>query len=48
MRGVFSADFREYPEIEHLAIVQVALSDVFKFFDRTAAGPEGNGKTIPV
>jgi pimeloyl-ACP methyl ester carboxylesterase len=25
--------YREYPEIEHLAIVQVALKDVFAFFD---------------
>ncbi len=25
--------FREYPTIEHLAIVQVALPDVFRFFD---------------
>ena len=29
-----SVTFKEYPDIEHLAIVQVALPDVFAFFDR--------------
>ncbi|MGP0067185.1 MAG: hypothetical protein ACLQGP_26770 [Isosphaeraceae bacterium] len=31
--GVTTVTFREYPTIEHLAIVQVALPDVFRFFD---------------
>jgi predicted esterase len=31
--------YREYPTIEHLAIVQVALADVFKFFDERIAQP---------
>jgi hypothetical protein len=26
--------FKEYPECEHLFAVQVALSDVFTFFDK--------------
>jgi pimeloyl-ACP methyl ester carboxylesterase len=34
--GVRSITFREYPDIEHLAIVQVALGDVFAFFDAIA------------
>lgn len=29
-----SASYRDYPDIEHLAIVQVALPDVFSFFDQ--------------
>ncbi len=32
------ATFREYPGVEHLAIVQMALPDVFVFFDRCLAG----------
>ena len=31
---VATLTFREYPDIEHLSIVQVALSDVFEFFDK--------------
>ncbi len=31
--------YREYPNVEHLAIVQVALPDVFKFFDECLARP---------
>jgi predicted esterase len=31
--GVATLIYREYPNIEHLAIVQVALGDVFRFFD---------------
>jgi len=27
------SDYREYPNVEHLAIVQLALPDVFEFFD---------------
>ena len=34
--GVATVTFREYPAIEHLAIVQVALPDVFRFFDERA------------
>ncbi|MEY4672563.1 MAG: hypothetical protein RL148_347 [Planctomycetota bacterium] len=30
---------REYPDVEHLAIVQIALPDVFAFFDRSLAAP---------
>jgi acetyl esterase/lipase len=33
---------REYPDVEHLAIVQVALPDVFAFFERSLeAQPPG-------
>ena len=32
------ATYREYPNVEHLAIVQVALPDVFAFFDRSLKG----------
>ena len=28
------AEWRLYPSVEHLAIVQVALPDVFSFFDQ--------------
>lgn len=34
--GVATVVLREYPNIEHLAIVQVALPDVFRFFDEKA------------
>jgi predicted esterase len=38
--GLGDVTYREYPGIEHLAIVQVALPDVFAFFDtRLARGP---------
>lgn len=37
------ATWREYPAVEHLAIVQVALPDVFAFFDR-ALGNVADGK----
>ncbi len=32
-RGV-PVTYREYPDVEHLAVVQIALPDVFAFFDR--------------
>jgi predicted esterase len=32
------ADYHEYPDVEHLAIVQVALPDVFAFFDKSLQG----------
>ena len=32
-----ASTFREYPEVEHLAIVQLALADVFRFFDQALA-----------
>jgi len=35
--GVEQVVFREYPDVEHLLIVQEALGDVFKFFDDAAA-----------
>jgi predicted esterase len=34
--GVKSVRFKEYPEVEHLIIVQEALPDVFAFFDEVA------------
>ena len=34
--GVAAVEAREYPAVEHLAIVQVALDDVFRFFDQHA------------
>ena len=34
--GVASIRLREYPDTEHLAVVQVALPEVFAFFDETA------------
>lgn len=34
--GVKSVRFREYPDVEHLMIVQEALPDVFAFFDELA------------
>jgi pimeloyl-ACP methyl ester carboxylesterase len=34
----FAATLREYPDVEHLAIVQIALPDVFAFFDGALAG----------
>ena len=33
----FAATLREYPDVEHLAIVQIALPDVFTFFDAALA-----------
>jgi predicted esterase len=35
--GMERVDYREYDDVEHLAIVQVALPDVFAFFDDIAA-----------
>lgn len=32
------SDYREYEDVEHLAVVQVALPDVFAFFDACAKG----------
>jgi predicted esterase len=36
--GVKKAVFQAYPDVEHLAIVQLALPDVFRFFEE-AGGP---------
>jgi pimeloyl-ACP methyl ester carboxylesterase len=36
--GGFASTLREYPDVEHLAIVQIALPDVFAFFDGALAG----------
>lgn len=33
LRGSITTEYREYENVEHLAIVQVALNDVFEFFD---------------
>ena len=32
-----TVDFREYPDVEHMVIVQAALDDVFRFLDAIAA-----------
>ncbi len=32
--GAERVEYREYPDIEHLVIVQVALPDAFEFFDQ--------------
>ncbi len=32
--GVERLEFREYPEVEHLTVVRVALPEVFAFFDK--------------
>jgi predicted esterase len=34
--GVATVDFHEYPGIEHVTIVQMALAEVFAFYDRIA------------
>jgi predicted esterase len=34
--GVKKAVFKAYPDVEHLTIVQLALPDVFRFFDEAA------------
>ncbi len=36
-RAAIPSQLREYPTVEHLAIVQVALPDVFAFFDKVLA-----------
>ena len=33
-----TVDFREYPDVEHMVIVQAALDDVFRFLDTVVAG----------
>jgi acetyl esterase/lipase len=37
--GVKTVRCREYPDVEHLIIVQAALPDVFAFFDEIAKRP---------
>lgn len=32
-----AVDYREYPDVEHMVIVQAALDDVFRFLDQAAA-----------
>ena len=34
-----TVDFREYPDVEHMVIVQAALDDVFRFLDSVAQPP---------
>ena len=34
-----TVDFRDYPDVEHMVIVQAALDDVFQFLDAVAAEP---------
>jgi acetyl esterase/lipase len=29
-----AVDYREYPDVEHMVIVQAALDDVFRFLDQ--------------
>jgi predicted esterase len=36
--GVKKVTFKEYPGLEHLTVVQLALPDVFAFFDEVARG----------
>jgi len=36
--GGATVDFREYPDVEHMVIVQAALDDVFRFLDSVAGG----------
>ncbi|WP_169975077.1 hypothetical protein [Tautonia rosea] len=40
--GSEQVEYREYPHIEHLVIVQVALPDTFEFFDRIVSVPRGD------
>lgn len=42
--GVEKVTFREYPNVEHIGIVQAALSDVFAFFDEIQKTPRQGGK----
>ncbi len=52
--GADPVEFREYPNVEHLGIVQLALDDVFAFFDKQitaspAAAPtaaRSNGSSV--
>jgi hypothetical protein len=34
--GVMKVHFREYPDVDHIAIAQVALGDVFRWLDEVA------------
>ena len=34
--GVRTVEYREYPEVEHMMIVPIALPEVFALFDRAA------------
>jgi predicted esterase len=34
--GVRTVEYHEYPEVEHLMVVQIALPEVFAFFDKVA------------
>lgn len=43
-RAGAAVEFRDYPSIEHLAIVQFALGDVFAAFDRALAARAPAGK----
>ena len=37
--GNTSATLREYPKVEHLTIVQIAMDDLFAFFERQLKNP---------
>lgn len=39
-----NAQYKEYPNVEHMVIVQAALDDAFKFLDRAAASVENQPK----
>jgi predicted esterase len=34
--GVTTVEYREYPDVEHVLVIQLGLRDVFAFFDRAA------------
>lgn len=42
--GSERVEYREYPDIEHLVIVQVALPDAFEFFDQIGLGQVKRGQ----
>lgn len=43
--GARAVEFRRYPDAEHIAVVALALRDVFGFFDRTARGAGAEAPT---
>lgn len=42
--GSERVEYREYPDIEHLVIVQVALPNTFEFFDQIEPVPRGDDR----
>lgn len=45
--GADPVEFREYPHVEHLGIVQIALDDVFAFFDRRISAAHSAQAALP-